>query len=163
MRLKGAKQVHYESGPNMTPLVDVVMVILIFLMLAGSFAASEHYLESRVPIRKGGSGDVKEAIPDETDFNITVDPLEDRFNATPDGMQAYQDATALSAALGAKLSEFTAAGTAPDKVQVIIVPNGLVKYGYLMKVYEAALAAEGGPGADGKPVHFSKVAFQSVE
>jgi biopolymer transport protein ExbD len=39
MKLKGAKAVHYDSGPNMTPLVDVVMVILIFLMLAGSFVA----------------------------------------------------------------------------------------------------------------------------
>ena len=37
MKMKGAKQVHYESGPNMIPLVDVVMVILIFLMLAGTF------------------------------------------------------------------------------------------------------------------------------
>ena len=27
MRIKGAKAVHYDSGPNMTPLVDVVMVI----------------------------------------------------------------------------------------------------------------------------------------
>ena len=37
MRIQGARKVHYDSGPNMTPLVDVVMVILIFLMLAGSF------------------------------------------------------------------------------------------------------------------------------
>ena len=27
MRLKGANAGHYEAGPNMTPLVDVVMVI----------------------------------------------------------------------------------------------------------------------------------------
>src|SRR5215210_3805039 len=60
MRLQGAKQVHYDSGPNMTPLVDVVMVILIFLMLAGSFAGGVHYLTSNLPIKKdGGVGDVK--------------------------------------------------------------------------------------------------------
>jgi biopolymer transport protein ExbD len=32
MKLNSSKKGHYESGPNMTPLVDVVMVILIFLM-----------------------------------------------------------------------------------------------------------------------------------
>ena len=41
----------------MTPLVDVVMVILIFLMLAGSFAGAEHYLVSNVPFTdKGAAG-----------------------------------------------------------------------------------------------------------
>ena len=56
MKIKGAKKVHYDSGPNMTPLVDVVMVILIFLMLAGSFAGAEHYLVSNVPFSKQGAG-----------------------------------------------------------------------------------------------------------
>ena len=56
MRIRGAKQVHYDSGPNMTPLVDVVMVILIFLMLAGSFAGAEHFLVSNVPYTPKGAG-----------------------------------------------------------------------------------------------------------
>jgi len=37
----------FESGPNMTPLVDVVMCILIFLMMVGTFATGELYLEQR--------------------------------------------------------------------------------------------------------------------
>ena len=28
MRVQSANKVHYDSGPNMTPLVDIVMVIL---------------------------------------------------------------------------------------------------------------------------------------
>ena len=159
MRIKGAKQVHYDSGPNMTPLVDVVMVILIFLMLAGSFGASEHYLASKVPIRKG-SGSVSDAVPDETDFHITVDALEDRFNARPDGMDPLQDPASLKAAMSQKLSQFVAAGTPADKVQVIISPGRAVKYVYLMQVYEAALDADGPPGPDGKPIKFTKVAFE---
>ena len=43
-----------NSGPNMTPLVDVVMVILIFLMLAGSFGATEHYIVSSMPVGPKG-------------------------------------------------------------------------------------------------------------
>src|SRR6476469_5679414 len=56
MKIKGAKSVHYDSGPNMTPLVDVVMVILIFLMLTGSFGAASHFLPSTMPITKSGKG-----------------------------------------------------------------------------------------------------------
>ena len=151
MRLKGAKQVHYDSGPNMTPLVDVVMVILIFLMLAGSFGGAEHYLQSSVPVRKGAAGKVQDApIPDETDFRITVDALEDRFNARPDGMDPIQDKATLTAALEQKLAAFNAAGTPTDKIQVIISPGRQVKYVYLIQVYEAALEAG-----------YTKVAFES--
>src|SRR5688500_8519046 len=46
MKPTAAKQIHYDSGPNMTPLVDVVMVILIFLMLAGSFGTGEKYMDA---------------------------------------------------------------------------------------------------------------------
>ena len=56
MKIKGAKAVHYDSGPNMTPLVDVVMVILIFLMLTGSFGAAAHFLPSSMPITADGQG-----------------------------------------------------------------------------------------------------------
>ena len=54
MKISGAKKVHYDSGPNMTPLVDVVMVILIFLMLCGSFGGVEHYLASNLPLLPAG-------------------------------------------------------------------------------------------------------------
>ena len=80
MRLKGAKQVHYDSGPNMTPLVDVVMVILIFLMLAGSFGGETTFLVSKQGIKKsGGTGrplkpgevpDTPLGIPDT--FNLPI-------------------------------------------------------------------------------------------
>ena len=58
MKIKGAKAVHYDSGPNMTPLVDVVMVILIFLMLTGSFGAAAHFLPSSMPISMKGKGQI---------------------------------------------------------------------------------------------------------
>src|SRR6267143_30177 len=56
MKMRAAQKVHYDAGPNMTPLVDVVMVILIFLMLTGSFAAGEHFLQSNMPLTKTGVG-----------------------------------------------------------------------------------------------------------
>src|SRR5208282_2257152 len=73
MKIQGAKKIHYDSGPNMTPLVDIVMVILIFLMLAGSFNQLEHYLVSDVPLQAKGVGGAPPAgavFP--TKFTISV-------------------------------------------------------------------------------------------
>src|SRR5450432_738215 len=73
MKIQGAKRIHYNSGPNLTPLVDVVMVILIFLMLAGNFGVAEHYLVSNVPIEAKGSGTPPPpGSPVPTKFTITV-------------------------------------------------------------------------------------------
>jgi biopolymer transport protein ExbD len=143
MRLKGAKQVHYDSGPNMTPLVDVVMVILIFLMLAGSFAADEHYLVSTTPVTKTGVGNVKSLVPDDVTFQVQVDsPAQspDRFTARA-GDLVTSDMNVLAAALSKKKAQFEAAGTKVDKVQVIIAPGRNVKYKYLIDCYQAALQA----------------------
>src|SRR2546421_8499411 len=77
MKLTVAKKVHYDAGPNMTPLVDIVMVILIFLMLCGSFVGSEHFLVSNLPISQGGVGNVPPPpgyIPDEP-IEIRVDSV----------------------------------------------------------------------------------------
>src|ERR1700748_2936752 len=76
MKIHGANQIHYDSGPNMTPLVDVVMVILIFLMLAGSFGASERYLMGDVPAAQkgvGGKSDPNQAIKPKIDIKVTQD------------------------------------------------------------------------------------------
>ena len=73
MKVSGAKKVHYDSGPNMTPLVDVVMVILIFLMLAGSFAGTTRFIISKAAIHDqgvGGKKSTEESIDVPTEINI---------------------------------------------------------------------------------------------
>jgi biopolymer transport protein ExbD len=146
MKIRGAKQIHYDSGPNMTPLVDVVMVILIFLMLAGTFTGNEWYLVSNLPLRQTGGGNV---APPPGGFP-TDEPLEIRVdeNATRDGFIARagqvqtSDAKILAAGLAKMNDEFSKAGKGPDKVQVIISPGRAVKYEYLVAVYQAALDAK---------------------
>jgi biopolymer transport protein ExbD len=56
MKLSTAKKIHYDRGPNMVPLVDVSLVILIFMMLAGSFGMGEHYLHSDLPASRSAGG-----------------------------------------------------------------------------------------------------------
>jgi len=143
MKLQTSKKVHYDSGPNMTPMVDVVMVILIFLMLAGSFVGSEHFLVSNLPFSKTGAGDEKIPpgfIPDEP-LDIRVDsPTPDQFIATA-GQIRTGDEKVLTAALTKMRQNMNKAGKTDDQIQVKIGPGKKVKYRFLVQVYEAALNA----------------------
>ncbi len=145
MRIRGAKQVHYDSGPNMTPLVDVVMVILIFLMLAGSFGGVEHYLTSNIPIQaKGGVGGEPPPpgfIPDEQ-LLVSVDPdPQYGFRVVAGNIRVAGDAKSLEAAFVQKRQAYEATGTPASKIQVVLSPSGAIKYENLTAVYEAALKA----------------------
>jgi len=141
MRIKGAKAVHYDAGPNMTPLVDVVMVILIFLMLAGSFSGAEHYLVSNVPYTPKGAGGEPPPpgfVPDQP-VEIRVDnPVSGRFVARVESV-TVDDAARLRAVLERLRGRLADAGTKPDKVQIVISPGRNVQYKFLVEVYQSAL------------------------
>jgi len=153
MKLSTSKKIHYDSGPNMTPMVDVVMVILVFLMLAGSFAGAEHYLVSNLPYTKSGGGNAAPppgGFPNDVPLEIRVDT-----NATRDGFVArvgqYQARTEqqLVGHLNNMREKFAKElGKTPDQIQIKISPGGNVKYEYVVQVYQAALQA-----------NFSKVGF----
>src|SRR5437660_7957020 len=144
MRIGGAKKVHYDSGPNMTPLVDVVMVILIFLMLCGSFGGIERYLASSLPITKNGGKDpnAKKSAFDDVQIDIRVDaPASSPAWTARFGDVVTGDREKLTQSLSQKFSTFKAAGQASDKLQIIINPNKFVKWKSLIAVYQAALQA----------------------
>ena len=150
MKIKGAKQVHYDSGPNMTPLVDVVMVILIFLMMAGSFSQGGWYLQSSVPIKSKGGAQAEVTpglVPDEP-LEVRIDNSADGFRVLAGDIRSGGDREQLRLALAQKLSQFEKVGTPKEKVQVVLMPGRNVKYENIVAVYEAALRAG-----------FSKVGF----
>jgi biopolymer transport protein ExbD len=143
MKIRVAQKIHYDSGPNMTPLVDITMVILIFLMLTGSFVGSEHYLASNMPISQAGVGGVAPPpgfIPDEP-IEIRVDTRPGgRFWATA-GKIKTDDPAVLKSQLSKMRQELNKAGKSDDQIQVRIGPGKNVKYQDLVQVYEAALSA----------------------
>lgn len=146
MKIQGAKKIHYDSGPNMTPLVDVVMVILIFLMLTGTFAGTEWYLVSDLPIRRTGGGSIETppgGFPEYELLEVRVDQ-----NATRDGFVARagqiqtSDPKVLAAGLRKLSEQYTRVDPELEKVQVIISPGKTVKYEDLVQVYQAAMDAQ---------------------
>jgi biopolymer transport protein ExbD len=160
MKLKGAKAVHYDSGPNMTPLVDVVMVILIFLMLAGSFGASAHFLPSAMPITATGKGSLDQSkIPKIQDvpINVFVTSVPDGaggyvWRARVDSGDQYTSPDALLNALRAKRKQHVDAGSKPDQMQLKINPRLSTQFDHIMQVYAAAMEAE-----------FPKIGFNSAK
>jgi biopolymer transport protein ExbD len=145
MRIRGAKRVHYDSGPNMTPLVDIVMVILIFLMLTGQFIGNEHFLVSNMPLRRTAGGSVAPppgGFPEYELLEIRVDQ-----NITRDGFVAHVgqiqtgDPKVLAAQLKKLCEQYTKADPELNKVQVVISPGRMVKYQHLVEVYQAAMDA----------------------
>ena len=143
MKVSGAKKVHYESGPNMTPLVDIVMVILIFLMLAGSFGGMEQYLQSNLPIREAGKGEVKSSKAfDDVQLDIRVDGQAGQNSWVAQfGGNTYRTPDDLRNALENKFKEYKNLGTGKEKLQVIINPNRFVKWKSLIIVYQTAMLA----------------------
>ncbi len=51
---RGLSKQSLHSGPNMTPMVDIVMCILIFFMLGTTFASPDLYLTNNTPAVKTG-------------------------------------------------------------------------------------------------------------
>ncbi len=135
------------AGPNMTPLVDVVMVILIFLMLAGGFDGAEHFMAARVPIHAKGAGGP--ALPPGwhpplmVDVNVSADGKASVFGA----LTCEADPEKLRVALEDRLTRLRAIGppgvtmAGDTEVEVILHPQTGTKWERLAPMYDAALRA----------------------
>ena len=149
MKINAGKKVHLEAGPNMTPLVDVVMVILIFLMLCGSFGGSEKYLESILPMRpKGGLADAsrKNNPLDDVIIDVRIDGYTNSegkpdwqasFNAYVGANAIKGDPAVLKAALEKVLKSNKDNNIPASKLQVLLAPGTNVKWKWITTVYTA--------------------------
>jgi biopolymer transport protein ExbD len=137
----------------MTPLVDVVMVILIFLMLAGSFGTSEQFMASSVPIHAKGVGGVAPPPgwkpPVIVDVNVTANG-----DASILGVLNHElDPEKVKVALETKLAQLKAVpGNDPKNIEAILHPMPGTKWEALAPLYDAALRS-----------NFSKVSFAQTQ
>ena len=136
------KKMQVHIGPNMTPMVDVVMCILIFFMLGSSLATPELFLKSNTAaIDKAGLGSEKgtQKLPD-VRMNIKlvrqgdttyVSAFDDQLMPMDAIASADQSANAaIFAKLGARRK------TISDDVQVLIAPDNNVPYQDVITIYD---------------------------
>lgn len=134
---------HFESGPNMTPLVDVVMVILIFLMLVGTFVAEKLLAQKSAVTPVASSASVAPdptTMPEEPIFIRIEMATADRFIARIDRFQA-DTPDAVRDRLAGLLDSMKSIGRDVDSIAVVIAPASDVKYRFVIEVYDATLQA----------------------
>jgi biopolymer transport protein ExbD len=145
------KTVEVHSGPNMTPMVDVVMCILIFFMLGSSFLIPERMLESRLAAVGGvGPEAVLNAPLPAARFTLTL--------TRENGSTWISGSDGKVLQMGADASDATASYLAAkrdglsESVEVIISPKGDVPYQDVVTVYDGCVSAR-----------FRQVAFGPVK
>ncbi|MFN0133983.1 MAG: ExbD/TolR family protein [Phycisphaerales bacterium] len=124
-------------GPTMTPMVDVVMVILIFFMATATFAGSEWFLRSALPRAEaeGAAGGDPFALPPAS-FELMLSVGTDgRTMASGEGFGAMG-----LEELPARL-EALSRGVAKDDLVLLVRPEAGVPYGDVIRVHDAATSA----------------------
>jgi hypothetical protein len=86
LSLARARDLHH--APNMTPMVDVVMVILVFFMASSAVLGPEWFIKSALPLRSNADGSASEAL--RLEFTLRSAPIEgaDRPEGGTGGDQA---------------------------------------------------------------------------
>jgi biopolymer transport protein ExbD len=138
----------------MTPLVDVVMVLLIFLMLVGKFGGATKYLVSDLPMSSSGASnatvDPNDVPKEPVVINVSA-PTVEQFRAFV-GRISTSNEDELASKLTGLLKGMEQAGRKVDDIQVYIKPGRNVRYALVVRVYTAVLKAG-----------FTKVGFQTSE
>src|SRR4051812_46439089 len=135
------KKTAVHVGPNMTPMVDVVMCILIFFMLGSSLAMPDLFLKSNTAISKVGLGTEQstQELPS-VRMNIKLqrqgaETWVSAFDSPLMKMDKVDDPDQTnSQSVFARLSERRT--TISDDVQVLIVPEKSVPYQDVITIYD---------------------------
>jgi len=117
-------EMHY--GPNMTPMVDVVMVILIFFMASAVVLGPEFFVQARLP----KSGAVRrDAAPPPTRLTIRVERESGR------ALVRVNDAAAadIAAARGAIIEALGT--TSPADAVVVMLPSDDAPYEEVVRLH----------------------------
>lgn len=127
-------------GPNMTPMVDVVMVILIFFMASATFAGAEWFLKAGIP-REGGADSGRR--PEGSD-PLALPPARFEISLSVEGGRTIVRGQGVGESdlseLPGKLSQL-AAGVPPEEIVLIIRPDAAVPYADVIRAHDAAAKA----------------------
>ncbi len=123
-------------GPNMTPMVDIVMVILIFFMATAAFMGSEWFLKAAIPFEAGRGTNVNK--PNDP-LAIPLKPLEVLMDADQSGrtVVTFLELSRVSVEdFIARVSQFPQNQTTSE-LEVVIKPMPRVPYADVVRVHAA--------------------------
>lgn len=124
-------------GPNMTPMVDVVMVILIFYMAATALIGPEWFLRTALPSVGAGAAatlDDPFALPlARFDVRLSRDAT---GRTIADGLGAAMSLDQLEAQLG-----LLGRDAGPSGVLILIAPDDTVPYRDVVRVHDSCTRA----------------------
>jgi biopolymer transport protein ExbD len=138
------KKMSVNVGPNMTPMVDIVMCILIFFMLTTSIAAPNLFLKSNTAaISKEGLG----TMEGDTKLPAVRMTIKLARQAGETWVSAFDNPLMVMDKIGAgdgahpnndKIFEILEARrkTISDEVQVLIAPDDKVPYQDVITIYD---------------------------
>jgi biopolymer transport protein ExbD len=142
-RRRDALAVHdLHFGPNMTPMVDVVMVILIFFMASATFVGSEWFLKTALP-KPGPAAPPKAETPAAGELKLPPARFEVTLAVETDGRVSATCPAFGSVPIGrleASLKDL-ARGTTEDDIILVIRSGPEVPYGEVIRAHDAAAAA----------------------
>lgn len=137
LRRRDALHAHsMHFGPNMTPMVDVVMVILIFFMASAAFLGSEWFLRAAIPFEAGRGTSPKKpndptALPPvKLDLLLDVDEAGRTVATFPPLVRAPIEQ------FFTRIAEFKSDRTAGD-IEVVIRPTARVPYADVVRAHAA--------------------------
>lgn len=130
-------------GPNMTPMVDIVMVILIFFMAGSAFLGPEWFLSVAVRERVEGT---EEAPPEpEPEEGLSIGPVRMTVRLRQEGGATVIDGLGVVGGtietLGERLRAMRETGASPT-VELAIQPTADTPYQDVIRVYDLCVGAE---------------------
>lgn len=123
-------------GPNMTPMVDVVMVILIFFMASAAFLGSEWFLKAAIPFEAGRGTSPKKPNDPTALPPVKLDLVMDVDEAGRTVVTFPPLARAPVEQFFTRIAEFKSDKTAGD-IEVVIRPTARVPYADVVRVHAA--------------------------
>lgn len=117
MSLSSQRDLHH--APNMTPMVDVVMVILVFFMASSAVLGPEWFIKSAIPVRSSAASTQSDTL--RLEFTMRSSPTDDADHAAgvPGGAQAQKIAPTRTLVTGESLSDAPLAALATRLEQVV--------------------------------------------
>lgn len=136
LRRRDALHVRSASfGPNMTPMVDVVMVILVFFMASAAFVGPEWFLRTLLPAPPG-AGRPGQADPLKAPVRIEV-RLAVKNGVTVATGQGLAEGSLVEMSAALAEAAKIAGSQVRESVEVVLRPAGDVPYRDLIALHEA--------------------------